>query len=489
MRSCRSEPTFMETVQKPPMTAGRLLEPFTSPGKAWGHDLAVIAAAWLTVRIPLIAWGVPPLIQCDSLCYQTFYHTIRRPHYPFLYGQFLDWTGHFPAMMIQHFLVLACAAMFYFMGRSAAGRASGLVSGILVSCYGGFVLYAHSIMSETLFNFFLVCHLAFLFIGIKRESSGYRDYMFWFFMAGLLAGIAANVRPVIQYQVAVLCLVLFPFYHFRRAWGSFLRLAVFMVFGFLLVYLYVAGATYRHYGLFGLSAGLPKAVMYRLVDNPGAPLSGVKTSDPVTAAIRDYLSEVGDDDDVIWLHAYGHIGRNILPKFITGRPVTLLDVDKAVMKLWKQYVATYPFKYSARSMHGLKGTFGTQDTFSGLWEFSNEMFIGEYKKLPDEVVSGISNFYSRLSNIITSRVLFFIVLVLTLRFLACGKGTEIMFMACLIASMFFLFVPQFFASVGIPRYRYPFDMVYFLVIGVIFPYPMAAAREWAMAKIAPGGGK
>lgn len=480
----------METAQEESTGAKSPPAPFTPPENAWLRDLFIIAAAWFAVRVPLIVFRVKPFVQCDSFNYPTFFNAIRIPHYPFMYGQFLECFGHFPAMLIQHFLVLFCAVILYFIGRDISGRNGGLFSGLFVSVYGGFVLYAHSIMSETLFNFFVVCHLAVLWMALKEEKARSKWCCAWFFLAGFLASVASNVRPVIQYQVFVIFLALFPFYLARRQVKSLLKFSGWLALGFLSLHLYVAGATYTHYGLFGISSGLPKAAMYRLVYDSKAPLSGVRVSDPKLAAVRDYLVQVGPDDKNIWVNAFNHITGEILPKFNGNRCVYNIETDRVIMELWRKYVLTYPFEYFRYSVAELVLQLLYVEKFSGLLEFSQRMSKDGPPPPSSRAVSFLRAFYLLFSSMLGN--IFFIIFGITAGFLFMRRENDPKnyFMACLFLTMFFLYVPQFFASLGMIRYRYPFDMVFFLAAGAGFSrLSLNSARKRAMSKIAPGGGK
>ena len=478
---------------------GRFLAPELPPERAWKRDLSVIASAWFLVRLPLVVWMAPPLVQCDSFWFQSFAGTLRDPHSPFLYGQFRNFFGPFWTAPVQHALVLFCAWMLYWLGKSLAGRASGLCAGLCAALYGGFVLYAQSLMNEILFIFFLVSHVSLLALGLFRERDNGRTFLPWLFLSGVAAGLGSNVRAVLQYQPVILAMTILPFYLGRPRILRYFKLASAIALGFSLVVVPVELATWRVFGKFTLSTGLPKAAMYRLVWDEAAPLSAVDTGgDPVLTAIRDYLAGVGKDDNVIWGSAYVHIRENILGLHSGDNARDNQAVDRMVMRLWRRCVATYPDRYTAYSLSILAATMSSSDLFENQWNNSiavlndNNLtgpFVAiRYLKRPGaNAIRYIGSFYTALTAPFLILPLTVVVL-LRGAFLGMGPpGPRRLFFACLYATMFYLLVPQFFVSIGIVRYRYPFDMLYCLVLGIVAMHPISLRPRKNLSGAAPGG--
>ncbi len=209
------------------------------PGRAALIDMALLGAAWLAIRLPLLVFHLAPLVQVDSFWQRPLPDSLSSPHAPFLYGQFVFSFGAYWGAIIQHLLVLFAGVVLYEVARRAAGRAAGLCTGLFIVLHGGFVLYAHSFMSETLFNFFLALHLGALWMALTADSG--KRAAVWFFVTGVLAGVATNVRPTAQCQVLVLPLAMLPFYVRHGERLKFVRLTAALLAGFALVMVFSLG--------------------------------------------------------------------------------------------------------------------------------------------------------------------------------------------------------------------------------------------------------
>ncbi len=153
--------------------------------------------------MPLLIYRYPPQIQIDSLCYQPFKYTLTDPHYPFIYGTLMDLLPLAAVILLQHLMVYISACCLFSVARQVWGRGAGFISAAFIVTYGDFVLYAHSFMSETAFNFFLAIHLCLLWKAIRS------DKLKWFFLCGIAVGLATHVRGTSKYQWAVIALSMF----------------------------------------------------------------------------------------------------------------------------------------------------------------------------------------------------------------------------------------------------------------------------------------
>ncbi|NLH48317.1 MAG: glycosyltransferase family 39 protein [Myxococcales bacterium] len=473
--------------------------------------MPLLVLVWGLARLPLALLRLPPLVEHDTFGYRCDLQSISVPP---LYGLFLRLFSPLIAVIVQHLLVLGAAIIWYAIARRAASRAAGLLAGLAFVLYGEFVVWGHVLMSETLFLFFIALHLGALWQAIRFRS------ITWYFLAGAFAGCAADVRPVAQWQVVVVALALAPFYlsrhHFK---GYAVRMAV-LFGGCALVLAPAVGRVHQATGEIALSNGLAPVVMYRLVGDETAPLAALPVADPTLAAIRDYLDEVGRTDyGAIHYRAFQHIENQLLPRGKNSEK----EAYAAVMELWRAYVRHYPWPYLRRSLAEISATLNArthllvEELFSlevvaqkkAQWPRPGATFVTCQKKFvaalgqpakPDflEVVTA-SGLYFTLSGLLGRRFLIFLTLLLGLGVLwrrdrderitalespgnestgghgsAVPKNAARIYWVAVYATLIYLYAPQFFVSIAIMRYRYPFDLVYFLIFGA------AWAKAWQL---------
>jgi hypothetical protein len=341
----------------------------TTPWSAkasWKIDAGLLVAAWCAVRAPLALAAMPPMIQFDTFSYMS-----GGLHNPPIYGWLLRLLDPLPAVIAQHLLALGSAAMVYGVARGAANRFAGVAAGLLVAIYGGFAVWGHVLMSETLFNFFLAAHLGALWLAIRRKSP------FWYFCAGAAAGLAANVRPIIQLQPLVIAVALTPFYAARRELRRLAVLVAALAGGFLAI---CVPALIRGYLIAGhfvpLSTGLSHTLVERMIFDEAAPIGDVPADNAVLAAVRDFIAA----------------GRR-KPGFGCGDVFPYLDsllsssgdrvealADSYAVALWKLYVARYPLHYVQDSWSGLAATLraGNQETLTGNYLLSQAVLASVF---------------------------------------------------------------------------------------------------------------
>lgn len=456
-------------------------------------DLSLIGLLWVVSRVPLLVYRYPPQVQFDSFGHRPFWIAVFNPHHPPMYGTFLAVFPPVVVIVLQHLVVYVQAVCLYEIVRRGANRLGGLFSAAFVVAYGDFVLYGHSFMSETSFNLFLALHLLTLWYAIERKSPA------WYFLSGICIGMGALTRASLQYQAVVVAAALLPFsarpLRRLKAYGGSMA-ALFA--GFLLVCLPWVTATWLVYGEATISSGLPKVMMYRLVWDESAPLANVPTADPVTAEIRDYLVSVGKNGDSIYQKAYEHIRENILhvgaPERLGDKICSLFgvrswgnrEVDPYVLGLWRAYVATYPLAYLRFSLRELFSVFSMNSSFTSAEEFSRRVASAHLDPrfrplrtgwvVSETGLEALDRIYYRTARLIVSPTPVCVILALGLIDLIAATGPARLFRVCVSVTMAYVTVPQFLVSIGILRYRYPFDLLYALVAGMVL------ARVWSSAR-------
>ena len=457
-------------------------------------DVSLIGLVWVVARVPLLVYRYPPQVQFDSFSHRPFWIAVFNPHHPPLYGTFLALVPPVAVIVLQHLMVYVSAVCLYEIVRRSANRFGGLVSAAFVVTYGDFVLYGHTFMSETSFNFFLALHLLTLWYAIERKSPA------WYFLSGLCIGTGALTRASLQYQAVLVAAVLLPFsarpLRRLKAYG---RSMAALIGGFLVICLPWVAATWLVYGEWVISSGLPKVMMYRLLWDESAPLAHVRAADPATVEIRDYLVSVGKNDDIIYRKAYDHIRENILhikvPHTLGEKICSLLgvsswgnrQVDPYVFGLWRAYVATYPLAYLRFSLRELFTVLGMNNSYSHAEEFSRRVTSAHLDprfrpvrsawSVSDTDLEALDRIYYRTAGLMVSPPLVCLILALGLIDLLAAMGPGRVFRACVYVTMAYVTVPQFLVSIGILRYRYPFDLLYALVAGTVLERVWSSARS------------
>lgn len=436
------------------------------PSRRW--DGLWLIAAWAAARVPLIWLRLPPIVEIDSFCYAPFWSMVEDPHYPVLYGVFVHSFSIVPAIVFQHLSVLVSALVLYRVGRSAFSRGAALITGTFISVYPGFAIFAHTFMSETLFIFFIALHLGAFWAAIGSRSP------LWCFLAGALAGTACLVRPIALLQPLVAIAVLFPFLGGHNTRRRFLSMAVCLLLGFVIVAAPVAAIVKLHYGRFTLSSGLYPVTRDRLVGNPYMSVGAVGVSDPEMAKIRDYLATEYDKDrdtmDGI---------RARLDRPGDGN----LRLEKLINGLWWRFVATHPLAYTRESMTflwgALKNTHSlvnyTRDSRMTLKLVAADPASDQHPIWPltgwrdpePDRLEKISRLYLN-----GSKAMVFVPAVLAVLALSAVGAILLrsdagVFLRYVVLSIVPLFVIPFFLTMEQLRYRYPFDLLFAVLLGAV----------------------
>jgi 4-amino-4-deoxy-L-arabinose transferase-like glycosyltransferase len=148
--------------------------------------------------------GEPPLLPDNT----------RTPLYPFfLAGLFVVFGKSLAAVAVAQIVISgATVALVYLLGRRLYGHHAAVVGAVLFGIDLSGIVYAHALLTETLFTFFLFAAVVVL-AGALRRLDGRLVAG-----AGLLAGLASLTRPVAFYFFlpAIFLLLLSAGRHWRR---------------------------------------------------------------------------------------------------------------------------------------------------------------------------------------------------------------------------------------------------------------------------------
>ena len=155
--------------------------------------------------------------------------SIMPPLYPvFLAGVFSYVGQNFILVrLIQALLSLIVVACGYWLGYGLFGRATGILSGVLLALYPASVMYVRPLMSEALF-YPLVMLLALLTWRLWWGNARMARHLLW----GIVAGLAILTRTEAALLVALVAafLILRKLFHSQSSsWGKFALMAVMML--------------------------------------------------------------------------------------------------------------------------------------------------------------------------------------------------------------------------------------------------------------------
>ncbi len=167
---------------------------------------------------------------------------MRTPLYPLFLSVF--YLLHIPLWVIpivQHGIAGISAVLLYRIGKLFFGMRAGKIAGFLLAVEPYGVLLGNTVMTETLFLFFLLLSLYFfgqwMLLGKLRVSPA---------LSGFFLGAATLVRPLTLYLPMVF--LVFLFWRFRREWRQHIRRA--LVFGTVFAAV-LAPWSVRQHRLFG----------------------------------------------------------------------------------------------------------------------------------------------------------------------------------------------------------------------------------------------
>ena len=239
--------------------------------------IAIVVALAAIPRL-LLTISLPPLLHLDSDSYFEITQRLwrgeglgdlsrRTPLYPlflWLTARFPQ-AGLFPVVLAQHILGIGTAVLFYLLPRRLFAlrlRSLAVVSGLATGLTIYPVLLEHTILSESLYTFFLAA-AAYCLLAWVQES---RDGMA--IACGALLGLAALTRPIaagiFPLWLALIFLIFFP-----RGRQRALRLLLFGGIAFAVLLLPLLVRNYGVMGSFALEQSLGRnliSVTDRLVD-------------------------------------------------------------------------------------------------------------------------------------------------------------------------------------------------------------------------------
>ncbi len=130
----------------------------------------------------------------------------RYPLIPLILSLFFRLFGesYMPFLLFQSFLGALIAPIMARIGYKAGGRSIALLTGILVAFNTELISYSRMMLTETIFSF-LMCLIALVLIKIIN-----RKKLSFFFLTGILVGLASLCRPVaIGWAVLISAVLLF----------------------------------------------------------------------------------------------------------------------------------------------------------------------------------------------------------------------------------------------------------------------------------------
>ena len=183
----------------------------------------VILLAALIVRVAYLYIVRPPIAWYDSGIYDGLawslangngYSTIdmefsvqREPGYSlFLLAPIYYFVGHsiLAVQIAQIILGLAAIILIYLLSSYLFSRNVGLISAFLLSFHPTAILYSGEVMTENFYTLLLMLATLLFFVGSRQSVKAKR----YFFLAGLLFGVASLVRMNTVFVFSFLSLAL-----------------------------------------------------------------------------------------------------------------------------------------------------------------------------------------------------------------------------------------------------------------------------------------
>ncbi|MBA2446397.1 MAG: glycosyltransferase family 39 protein [Chloroflexi bacterium] len=230
--------------------------------------LGLILLCGLLARVVLV-YGAPVFIMKDSQSYflpgwdlahgLPFDLELRRtPLYSWFVALVLRVFGDqlVPLAIVQHGLGLITVAGTYWLGRAVFGRGVGLAAGLLTALAGPLLLFEHYVMPEALFTCLLVLGVGALVAGLRLGR------LRWYFLGGLLLGLAALTRPAAQLALLALPVVALAM---RRPLRGVAVSTALAVAGLATVVTPWMLAVYADYGVVSTGATVGEPLIFRTV--------------------------------------------------------------------------------------------------------------------------------------------------------------------------------------------------------------------------------
>lgn len=201
---------------------------FLAPVQRHPHAAVLVVAGLigLALRLALVI-RIPPLfMQGDSQSFLTPGYDLARgagfdpilkrpPGYP-LFIAFALWAlgeDLRGLVALQAALGLVTVALACVLGRQLGGLVGAAVAGLSAAVAGQLLIYEHYVLAESVFTLLTIGALAAGVAGVRGSVS-------WALVAGLLVGVAAQLRPIslVLLPLALLIAVLAALPVRRRAW-------------------------------------------------------------------------------------------------------------------------------------------------------------------------------------------------------------------------------------------------------------------------------
>jgi 4-amino-4-deoxy-L-arabinose transferase-like glycosyltransferase len=174
---------------------------------------------------------------------------LRTPLYLYFLAGLL-WLTHsyFATIIVQIFISSLIPILAYWVvSKIIKNKTIGLWTGILVAIEPNFILHAFTFSTETLFIFLFLISILFLIEFFEKEK------LYQALFAGAALGLAALVKPTVQYIPVILFLIIL--WHFGKKKLNFgLKSAVLFCIAFLIIISPWLYRNYTVYGKLGMSA-------------------------------------------------------------------------------------------------------------------------------------------------------------------------------------------------------------------------------------------
>jgi len=135
-------------------------------------------------------------------------HFYRLPGYPLFLSLIYKFVGHQPTVALFFQIILASflPLLVFLLSRMIfpAHNFAAQIAAVMTALHPGFLIFSGLVMSETLFVFFFLLFLLFLFSVLYRNKC---DFLF-LLMGGMLLGCVSLIRPVGPYLILLTAVII-----------------------------------------------------------------------------------------------------------------------------------------------------------------------------------------------------------------------------------------------------------------------------------------
>ncbi len=373
----------------------------------------------------------------------------RTPGYPFFLVclHWLKIDNPYSIVFVQEVIYVLSVLIFYHLGQQLFSKKIVQASVIFMLINSGGLVWPKYLISETLFLPFLISGI--LFVGLYLKHNQLRFLIF----AGILMGIAAWIRPAIQYLpiVVVITIGIFYFNSFKK-WMHAVVLFMF----FLMTLSPWLIRNYYHYGQFFVSGqGSNLLANYHVpavwhwpnvdqFDKPGQQLA----QQEIKKIVDKKEKELGRSIDAV---EFFKLQQSWAVKELSHYPVTYVKawLAGAARVMYESFVNDFyeQMRFSDHRLHFLDVLMGN--------------FKAYHSTRSTGVISGVIYYFLHQDRF----YLFHTILsMLTAVFAVAGAISITMKRNCflwlmMLVNFYFIFLP---GPIGYGRYRFPVDVFWFV---------------------------